>query len=203
MTDLGMASAPIRVAALTGPALVAALPELARLRIAVFRAYPYLYDGDPAYEEAYLAAYEASRGAIIVGAFAGDQLVGAATGAPMEDHAQAFSAPFESRGYDLRDIFYLGESVLLPQWRGRGIGHAFFDHREARARELGRRWSCFCAVVRADDHPARPTDYRPLDPLWIKRGYAQVPGLMTSFAWKEVDAAGSTDKPMQFWMRAL
>jgi GNAT superfamily N-acetyltransferase len=121
----------------------------------------------------------------------------------MEDHAQAFSAPFESRGYDLRDIFYLGESVLLPQWRGRGIGHAFFDHREARARELGRRWSCFCAVVRADDHPARPTDYRPLDPLWIKRGYAQVPGLMTSFAWKEVDAAGSTDKPMQFWMRAL
>lgn len=203
MTDLGMAPAPIRVAALTGPALVAALPELARLRIAVFRDYPYLYDGDPGYEEQYLAAYEASRGAIIVGAFAGDELVGAATGAPMEDHAQAFSAPFAGRGHDLRDIFYLGESVLLPQWRGRGIGHAFFDHREARARELGRRWSCFCAVVRADDHPARPADYRPLDPLWIKRGYVPVPGLIASFPWKEVDAAGSTDKPMQCWMRAL
>jgi GNAT superfamily N-acetyltransferase len=198
-----MTAAPIRVEALSGPALVALLPELARLRIAVFRAYPYLYDGDPAYEAQYLAAYASSRAAIVVGAFAGEQLVGAATGAPMEDHAQAFSAPFESRGYDLRDIFYLGESVLLPQWRGRGLGHAFFEHREARARELGRRWSCFCAVVRPDDHPARPSDYRPLDPLWIKRGYAQVPGLITYFPWKEVGAATSSDKPMQFWMRAL
>ena len=41
----------IRVERLTGAALAAALPDVARLRIAVFRAYPYLYDGDAAYEE--------------------------------------------------------------------------------------------------------------------------------------------------------
>jgi hypothetical protein len=53
---------------LTGEALAAALPDVARLRIAVFRAYPYLYDGDAAYEEAYLQTYRESENAILVGA---------------------------------------------------------------------------------------------------------------------------------------
>ena len=37
---------------LPGAAITAVLDDLARLRIAVFRAYPYLYDGDEAYEAA-------------------------------------------------------------------------------------------------------------------------------------------------------
>jgi GNAT superfamily N-acetyltransferase len=193
----------VRVEPLIGGALAAALPELARLRIAVFRAYPYLYDGDVAYEERYLAAYAASPGAIVAGAFDGDRLVGAATGTPMEDHAQEFAAPFAERGHDLSQIFYLGESVLLPEYRGRGLGHAFFDHREARARELGRRWSCFCAVIRPDDHPARPADYSPLDRFWRKRGYEPVAGLIATFPWKEVGAATPSEKPMQFWRKPL
>ncbi len=199
-----MSSVPsLRVEPLTGPALAAALPDVARLRIEVFRAYPYLYDGDAAYEEGYLATYAASPGAIVVGAFDGGRLVGAATGAPMEDHAKAFAAPFAARGYDLAHIFYCGESVLLPQYRGYGVGHAFFDLREARGRELGRRWSCFCAVVRPADHPLRPKDYAPLDPFWLKRGYAKMEGLVASFPWKELGATTATDKPMQFWMREL
>ena len=35
---------------LTGDAVAGALDDLARLRIAVFRDWPYLYDGDVAYE---------------------------------------------------------------------------------------------------------------------------------------------------------
>jgi GNAT superfamily N-acetyltransferase len=193
----------VRIASLTGAALAEALPQLASLRITVFRAFPYLYDGDEAYEARYLAAYAASPGAIVVGAFAGERLVGAATGAPMEDHAQEFAAPFVQRGHDLREFFYFGESVLLPEWRGRGIGHAFFDQREAQARALGRPRACFCAVVRPDDHPARPGEYRPLDAFWRKRGYAPMPGLICTFSWKDVGEATSTAKPMQFWSRDL
>jgi len=44
---------------LTGDGLTAALADLARLRIAVFRDWPYLYDGDEAYEREYLRAYAA------------------------------------------------------------------------------------------------------------------------------------------------
>ena len=193
----------LRVAPIGGDALEAALPELARLRITVFRAYPYLYDGDEAYEQDYLRHYAESPGAILVGAWDGDRLVGAATGAPMEDHAAEFAKPFAEQGHDLAEIFYCGESVLLPEYRGHGIGHAFFDHREAQGRALGRRLSCFCAVIRPEGHPARPEGYSPLDAFWTKRGYAKAPGLVTEFSWKEVGASEETAKPMQFWMRTL
>ncbi|MEM6549111.1 MAG: GNAT family N-acetyltransferase [Pseudomonadota bacterium] len=192
-----------RIAPLSGIDLADALPALAALRIKVFRAYPYLYDGDRAYEESYLRAYADSPGAVVVGAWDGDRLVGAATGAPMEDHAEAFAQPFAERGRRLDEIFYCGESVLLPDYRGRGIGHAFFDHREAQARSLGRRYACFCAVIRPTDHPQRPPDYSPLDPFWRKRGYAPVDGLIAHFPWREIGQAGETEKPMQFWLRAL
>jgi GNAT superfamily N-acetyltransferase len=187
---------------LTGAALDAALDDVAALRITVFRAFPYLYDGDLAYERRYLATYRDSPGAILVGAFDGARLVGAATGTPMEDHAE-FARPFAGTGIDLTRIFYCAESVLLPDYRGRGVGHAFFDHREAYARALGRTHAAFCAVIRPPDHPARPAGYAPLDPFWRKRGYAPLPGVVARYSWKDIDAAGETAKPLQVWMREL
>lgn len=193
----------IRVEPLAGTALGERIDDLAALRIAVFRAFPYLYDGDRDYERDYLKAYAESPGAIVIGAFDGDRLVGAATAAPMEDHAAAFAAPFEARGHDLSAILYFGESVLLPEYRGHGLGHAFFDGREAHALALGRRHAAFCAVVRPGDHPARPAGYSPLDSFWRKRGYAPLDGITTGFSWKDVGEPAETEKPMQFWMKTL
>lgn len=187
---------------LTGDGLTAALGELARLRIAVFRDWPYLYDGDEAYEREYLRAY-AAPGAVVVAAMDGDRMVGAATGAPMEHHASDFAAAFADRPEALEEIFYCAESVLLPEYRGHGLGHAFFDGREAQGRALGRRWSAFCSVVRPDDHPARPAGYRPLDGFWRKRGYAPLPGVTAQFRWRDLGEAEETAKPLQFWIKPL
>ena len=193
----------MRVAALTGDALAAALPDVARLRVNVFRDWPYLYDGDLAYEETYLQSYRASPRAIVVGAFDGDALVGASTGTPLADHADDFSRAFAATGLNLDRIFYCAESVLLPAYRGRGIGHRFFDLREAHARRHGFTKCCFCAVQRPADHPARPFDARPLDPFWRARGYAPLAGVMAEFEWKDVGLESQTAKPLQFWMRDL
>ena len=193
-----------RIAPLTGPDMARALPALARLRIAVFRDWPYLYDGTLAYEETYLAKLAASRGGIIVAAHDGDAIVGCATGAPMAEAEEEFSAPFKAYGLDIDRIFYCGESVLLPAYRGLGLGHAFFDEREAQARRLGGfTHVAFCAVVRPNDHPLRPAGYVPLDAFWTRRGYARIDGLVGSFAWKDIDQPRETEKPMQAWMRAL
>ncbi|VVS97233.1 conserved hypothetical protein [Roseovarius sp. EC-HK134] len=193
----------IRVARLTGAALSEALPDVARLRIEVFRAYPYLYDGDAAYEERYLQVYRDSADAILVGAYEGDRLIGAATGAPMEDHAGDFGAAFAESGIALERIFYCAESVLLPSYRGQGIGHRFFDLREAQARELGREYAAFCSVVRPKDHPARPEGYQPLDAFWRKRGYAPLSGAIATFNWREIGAESESAHDLQVWMRAL
>lgn len=193
----------IAIRDLTGAALDAALDSLGELRIAVFRDFPYLYEGDAAYERDYLSAYAASEGAIIVGAFDGGRLVGAATAAPMADHAAEFAQPLRDRGMDIGRVFYFGESVLLPDYRGRGIGHAFFDRREAHARDRGFAFASFCAVLRPADHPARPDGYRPLDPFWRGRGFAPVEGLIGHYDWRDVGEAGESSHAMQFWMKSL
>ncbi len=193
----------IEVRALTGAALDAALDDVAALRIAVFRDWPYLYDGSLEYERDYLQTYRDSPGAILVGAFDGARLVGAATGTPMEDHASEFAEPFRAVGLALDQIFYCAESVLLMEYRGQGIGHRFFDLREAHARDMGRSHVAFCSVIRPADHPMRPADYRSNDAFWQKRGYAQLPGIVAEFSWKDLGQTAETTKPLQFWMRAL
>ena len=187
--------------ALTGRDLDAALDDVAALRIAVFAEWPYLYAGALDYERDYLASYQNNPRAVVVGAFDGAKLVGASTGTPLEDHAADFAAPF--KGHDLSQWFYCAESVLLPAYRGRGAGRAFFAAREAHARALGRRHSAFCAVIRAPDHPAKPATYRPLDGFWRGLGYAPMQGVIAQFSWTDLGQTAQTAKPLQFWSKSL
>ena len=179
------------------------LPDLARLRITVFRDFPYLYDGDLAYEERYLSTYAGSEGSIFVFAFDGDRVVGASTGTPMAAETDEVKAPFLASGRDPKDYFYFGESVLLAAYRGHGIGVAFFAKREAQARRLGFRYTTFCAAERPADHPRRPVDYVPLDAFWHKRGYHHYPELRTTFTWRDLDEEAESEKPLSFWIKDL
>lgn len=185
-----------------GAEVAGVLNDLARLRVAVFRDWPYLYEGDEAYEQAYLQSYTVPR-AIVVGAFDRDAMVGAATGMPLTDHDEGLGAALEGSGIAQDDVFYCAESVLLPDHRGQGAGHAFFDAREDHARGLGLTHSAFCAVIRPDDHPARPAGYRPLDGFWRARGYAPLQGAVAHLAWRDIGAGDETEKPLQFWIRRL
>lgn len=179
------------------------LDAVAALRIDVFRDWPYLYDGNIAYEREYLEAYVGSNDSVFVLAFDGDAVIGASTGLPLIDDSAEFHAPFESRGLDAGKVFYLGESVLLPQYRGHGIGHAFFDHREAHARLLGHfDTTAFCAVDRGADDPRRPEAHRDNDTFWLARGYARQTGLTMRLRWNEVDR-GEIEHALTFWLRPL
>jgi GNAT superfamily N-acetyltransferase len=189
--------------ALRGADLRSAVDDLAALRIEVFRDWPYLYDGDPDYERSYIKPYLQSSQALVVGAYDGPDLVGAATGTPLSDHAADFGAGFETASIEIAKTFYCAESVLRAPHRGQGAGHVFFDMREAHARALGFAYCCFCAVIRPEDHPARPPTHRPLDPFWRARGYRPLTGVIAHFSWKDVGAGQETRKPLQFWIRSL
>ena len=194
----------VRVERLTGERLKALLPDLARLRITVFRAFPYLYDGSLDYEERYLQTYAQAEDSVVVGAFDGDMAIGASTGLPLAHEPPTLTDAFTAHGFEVARVFYFGESVLLPEYRGHGIGVAFFREREAHARSLGRfDWAAFCGVVRPADHPRRPADHVPLDAFWRKRGFASVPGMVGSISWRDLDEAAESAKPMQFWVKQL
>ncbi|WP_242217031.1 GNAT family N-acetyltransferase [Shinella zoogloeoides] len=185
-----------------GKAVMPHIADLARLRTDVFRAFPYLYEGSEDYEVSYLATYAQSPESLFVLALNGGRIVGASTGVPMTDASEVFKAPFVDAGIDPATVFYFGESVLLPAYRGRGLGVRFFEEREAYARRLNRfDWCAFCAVERPKDHPLRPADYMPLDEFWGRRGYAHRADLRTMLAWQDIGEEGESEKPMSFWLK--
>ncbi|MDB2548585.1 GNAT family N-acetyltransferase [Paracoccaceae bacterium] len=182
--------------------IAAIVPDLARLRITVFRDWPYLYEGDLAYETGYLARY-AKGGAFVIAAYDGAQMVGAATGMPLLQHDDDFSGALAASDIAVEDVFYCAEAVLVQDHRGQGAGHMFFDEREAEARAQGKTYSAFCAVVRPADHPMAPKNYRPLDHFWKKRGYQKLDGVFAEFSWLDIGDAEKTKKRMQFWIKQL
>jgi GNAT superfamily N-acetyltransferase len=193
----------IRTELLTGPGIAAHLPDLARLRMAVFRDWPYLYDGTLSYEAGYMAAFAASRTAGLVIARDGDAVVGASTCISLAEEEAHITQPFRDRGIAPETVCYFGESVLLPAYRGQGVGVAFFAAREAHARGLpGIRLASFCAVERPVSHPLRPADAVPLDAFWRRRGFT--PTEMTCvMSWKQVDSDGKVANTLRFWTKPL
>jgi GNAT superfamily N-acetyltransferase len=189
---------------LSGAGIAPFVRDLARLRIDIFREYPYLYDGDEDYELNYLKTYVQSPRSLAMLVFDGDSLIGATTGLPMADETPEFQRAFLDRARDVRGIFYCGESVLRKHYRGRGIYRQLFLAREQHARALGGfDTAAFCCVQRPADHPLRPADYAPLDAVWRHFGYTEHPELHTEYVWKDVDEAQATAKRMRFWTKAL
>ena len=117
--DVASHPAGVVLRTLAGDELRAALPALARLRITVFRAFPYLYEGDAAYEERYLATFAAAPGAVIVGAFARADAVppGGATdvpGASADAPGAALNVPGAAMGVPGGGMRMVGAATACP-----------------------------------------------------------------------------------------
>jgi len=193
----------LRLETLTGAALRARLPDVVRLRAIVFREWPYLYDAGPNEEERYLRHYADGAGAAIVLAFAGQEAVGAATCQPMVTTHGPVRAAFERRGLDPARYCYFGESVVLREHRGRGVGVGFFTQREAHARALGLEAAAFCSVIRNPHDPRRPPCHPSLDGFWRRRGFTHHPDLACRMYWREVGDDRETPHMLSFWLKEL
>ncbi|MDF0731051.1 GNAT family N-acetyltransferase [Pseudomonas entomophila] len=189
---------------LHGAAIAPYIEDLARLRLTVFREFPYLYDGTSDYEADYLSSYVDSERSLVVLAVDDGQVVGACTGLPLADHTREFQQPFLEQGRDPSTVYYFGESVLLPAYRGRGLGVRFFIEREAYAHKLGSFHYCaFCAVERPNGHPRRPLHYKPLQGFWRNRGFLHQPALRMVYAWRDLDEPQASAKTLSFWLKEL
>jgi len=180
------------------------LPDVAALRIRLFREWPYLYDGDMDYETEYLKVYARSARSLLVVVRDGDRVIGCATSLPLADDDDAFHAPFLEAGLDVDRIYYLGEILLLPEYRGRGYGHALMHAIHEHARDLdGFTQSALAVVIRDPADPRRPAGETDLDPLWTKHGYSRRPDLTMWLPWKEHGEEEETPKAMAFWLRPM
>ena len=187
-----------------GPELEQRLWDIARLRMTVFRDWPYLYEGTAEYERRFLQIYIDSPRSFALAVVDGDEVVGVTTAMPMADEDPAIQQPFHDAGFDVGRVFYFAESVLLPQYRGRGLYRRFFGEREEHARAFGEYdWVTFCGVQRPADHPLKPAGYQPLDPIWRHFGFTPREDLVATFPWCDVGDDEETVKSLMFWLKPL
>ncbi|MFN3695994.1 MAG: GNAT family N-acetyltransferase [Pseudobdellovibrio sp.] len=182
------------------------LREIADIRIKVFREFPYVYDGSFDYEVKYLSRYFKAKNACFVVAQdteKNNQIVGVATCLPLAEEDDFVQRPFAENHLPIEQFFYFGESVLLPEYRGLGLGHKFFDEREKYARSFAKiQYTTFCAVERENNHPLKPLNYRSLHQFWKLRGYEQQKHLISEFEWLDLGQMHETKKRMNYWIKS-
>ena len=111
---------------LKGPETASVFEDLAKLRIAVFKSYPYLYEGSVAYEMDYLKIYAGSERSLLFAVYDGNDMVGATTCIPLTDEAPEVRRPFEEADLDVNSIFYFGGKYLTACVSRPGTGALLF-----------------------------------------------------------------------------
>lgn len=178
--------------------------DLAHLRLKVFWDFPYLYEGTVEYEKTYLETYFKAKHSFILIVKDGDKIVGATTGIWAREEEESFKKPLQAYGLNTDEVFYFGESVLLPEYRGLGLGKVFMQEREDYARSIpGIKILAFCSVERPSNHLLRPQGYKPLDEFWKSRGFSPAAGLFTEYSWKDRDEKEETVKKLNYWLKNI
>lgn len=188
---------------LTGFAIESCLDDLATLRINIFREFPYLYDGVREDELKYLRLYMDTPDAFVISVKDAGIMVGAATGVPLRYEQDSLITPFKGTSYSIEELFYVGELLFYPKYRACGLGIRLLEQIEEQVCRLGNYRYLTCAtVVRPGHHVLCPESHIKIDRFLDRTGFVLLPGVTTSFAWKEVDG-NYYDHPMQFWIKEL
>jgi len=194
----------IHVRSFTGTHIKTYLHSIAKLLEEVFREYPYLKETNIEQQIKYIKDAAAHKESIAVLIFDNTTIVGASIGLPLSAESLEIHRPFLDRNLTIQNYYFFSASVLLKSYRGRGIGHHFFDVRETHVLHY-KKYShiCFCSPLRPEEDPERPEDYLRLDDFWRKRGYKHHPEMQCQLAWTPVNTQDLEDKTMTFWMKQL
>ncbi|MBP9777624.1 MAG: GNAT family N-acetyltransferase [Rickettsiaceae bacterium] len=188
---------------LKGKEIAPFLSDLASLRIFAFHEYPYLYAGDAEYEKDYLSTYAKCEDFVLLVIIDGGMVIGVTTGIPLKYEEDSFKEAFENTEYNTDDIFYIGETILLPEYRNQGLSRLMFNKVEQEALEQGYKILSLATVKRDENDPGCPAGYVSMDFLWQKYGYERRPDIMASLSWREVGQDFKTTHDMVFWLKQI
>lgn len=186
-----------------GEEIRAIFDALAELRIQVFGEFPYLYQGSKDFEFQYLNKYVTSNCSFLFTIWDNQRLIGASTCIALSDEFEDVKEPFVKAGIDINSIIYFGESLLLKEYRNKGLGKLFMEKRIEFSTSFS--WCkavYFCSVERPENHPLRPSDYKNLHDFWKKQGFEPT-DLSSFFEWKDIGQEIESSKKMNYWMKEI
>lgn len=188
---------------LKGPEITPFLSSVAQLELDTFKEYPYLYDETLNNQITYLTRYAECPKSIMILVQDENKIVGVSTGIPLVFDTEKFKKPFLDNGINSQTAFYLGESLLLPAYRGKKIYREFFSKREESAKEYGCTISTFISVERDSNDARQPKNYVSLDAIWHHFGYKKHPELYVDVEWKDIGDKAVSKKRLVYWLKYL
>jgi len=194
----------IHIRSFSGAGIKPYIHSIAKLRSEVLRDYPYFEEPDLNYNTQYLKWISSCKEAIAVLIFDNTTLVGVSLGVPFSLEQHHLQLPFKEKDLDTSSYYFFGESILLKPYRGRGIGHHFFDAREAHVAHLPNfKHICFCVPMQLESCEGRPSDFVPLHDFWRKRGYMHHPEMQVNILRKRMEGGHLQENKMTFWIKDL
>lgn len=176
------------------------IPSIARLRVEIFQEPPYHMDSEFRDEMLFLEKYPLAKDSVAILVFDRGALIGSAVGIPLAKETDEFLKPFKEHHLTPSTYYHFGESILLKNYRGRGIYHHFFDLREEHVNKLKTYdHICFCHI----DHPASEMESYHLHDFWRKRGYVQYPDMKCELSWKTPEEKTRSSKFLSYWIKFI
>lgn len=193
----------ISIKALSGSQARQYWQEIANLRIGMFREFPYLYEGSLEYEKPYLETYFKSENSAILLVFDENEVVGFSSAIPLSEEMPEIQAPFIAQNLNTEKYLYIGEVMLLPEYRGRGMLRKFLQYQENFALGKGCEYTVFMTVWRPQNHPSIPVGYKHLEPVWEHFSYKRMEGMGIEMHWQQVDTHKKERNTLEVWHKKL
>lgn len=192
----------------TGEAVVDHIQPISEFRILYFKEFPYCYQGNYEYEKEYFLGFSQEKNALVIELLDKGQTIGLSTAMPLVSDADILKdaeAAFVRAGSNPLDYYYLGEVILHPDWRGKGLVKKILQMNEVFALENGFSKMCLSVVIRDEFDPRKPQNYRSSDHVWEKAGYLKK-DIFIDYHWPTILEDGSVKEltnPMVFWTKSL
>jgi len=178
------------------------IPQIGALRIGMFREFPYLYEGNLESEIAYLQHLTSQQAETLL-LFKDNAIVGFMNAMPLANAEEAVQKPFIEAGHTLSDYCYVGELMVLPAYRTAQLINTCCAHYEQYARTHKYTFAIFITIDRPDNHPAKPSGYRPLEPLWRRLGFELIPDMKIESDWQQVDTQKREQNTLSLWRKRI
>ena len=184
------------------------IDTISKLRVDVFKEYPYLYEGELCYEKNYMLGYTTDKQAMIAIARVDGKLAGVSTGIPLISNSEIVvdaKKVFLQEKIEIGDYYYYGEVIVLPEYRGRGLTTKLYAAQNELIKSWGFKHVCILTVVREIDHPLKPVDYKSPEKMWEHLGFFRNK-LITDYHWPTIQADKSVKdikNTLEFWTKQL
>jgi hypothetical protein len=192
----------ITLIALTGKEAKEYLPQIANIRINMFKEFPYLYKGSLEDEKIYLDTYFNSKDTIILLAFDKQRLIAFSNSIPLEQEMDEIKQPFIKNNIDIKKYLYIGEMMIYPEHRNKNLFNIMYKFHEDNAKSIYSN-IVFMSVTRSRNHPSKPRNYRPLDILWKHNGYQELNKIKINLSWKQIDTNKLEENKLSVWSKKL